>query len=121
MNHVRLPLPLPATGTCPGSFRCAVASTSHGKHVAEQQRPGGGAARCALLVVRQLSVNKGGRPAYPLKAMLRIHLMHNWFRYSGQEMEKAFDETTALHQFAGLSLERIPDETTCCACWKSMS
>ena len=25
---------------------------------------------------------EGGRPAYPLMAMLRIHLMQNWFGYS---------------------------------------
>ncbi|WP_256667610.1 MULTISPECIES: transposase [unclassified Pseudomonas] len=24
----------------------------------------------------------GGRPAYPLMAMLRVHLMQNWFGYS---------------------------------------
>lgn len=38
-------------------------------------------------------------------AMLRVHLI-------GYRMEKALDETTILLQFAGLSLERIPDETT---------
>ncbi|WP_139134118.1 transposase, partial [Pseudomonas sp. 1D4] len=25
---------------------------------------------------------EGGRPAYPLMAMLRVHLMQNWFGYS---------------------------------------
>ncbi|WJM96277.1 IS5 family transposase [Pseudomonas defluvii] len=53
-----------------------------------------------------------GRPAYPLMAMLRIHLMQNWFGYSDPAMEEALYETTILRQFAGLSLERIPDETT---------
>ncbi|QLC74835.1 IS5 family transposase [Pseudomonas sp. LPB0260] len=55
---------------------------------------------------------EGGRPAYPLLAMLRIHLMQNWFGYSDPAMEEALYETTILRQFAGLSLERIPDETT---------
>ncbi len=55
---------------------------------------------------------EGGRPAYPLMAMLRIHLMQNWFGYSDPAMEEALYETTILRQFAGLSLERIPDETT---------
>ncbi|EEW1783900.1 TPA: IS5 family transposase, partial [Escherichia coli] len=55
---------------------------------------------------------EGGRPAYPLMAMLRIHLMQNWFGYSDPAMEEALYETTSLRQFAGLSLERIPDETT---------
>ena len=55
---------------------------------------------------------EGGRPAYPLMAMLRIHLMQNWFGYSDPAMEEALYETTILRLFSGLSLERIPDETT---------
>ena len=55
---------------------------------------------------------EGGRPAYPLMAMLRVHLMQNWFGYSDPAMEEALCETTILRQFSGLSLERIPDETT---------
>ncbi len=55
---------------------------------------------------------KGGRPAYPLMAMLRVHLMQNWFGYSDPAMEDAFYETTILRKFAGLSLKQIPAETT---------
>ncbi|RPY30395.1 IS5/IS1182 family transposase, partial [Pseudomonas aeruginosa] len=55
---------------------------------------------------------EGGHPAYPLMAMLRVHLMQNWFGYSDPAMEEALYETTILRQFAGLNLERIPDETT---------
>ncbi|SDH11243.1 transposase, IS4 family /transposase, IS5 family [Pseudomonas benzenivorans] len=55
---------------------------------------------------------ESGRPSYPLMAMLRVHLMQNWFGYSDPAMEEALYETTILRQFAGLSLERIPDETT---------
>jgi IS5 family transposase len=55
---------------------------------------------------------EGGRPAYPLRAMLRVHLLQNWFGYSDPAMEEALYETTILRQFAGLSLERIPDKTT---------
>lgn len=55
---------------------------------------------------------EGGRPAYPLMAMLRVHLMQNWFSYSDPAMEEALYEATILRQFSGLSLERIPDETT---------
>lgn len=55
---------------------------------------------------------EGGRPAYPLMEMLRVHLMQNWFGYSDPAMEEALYETTILRQFSGLSLERIPDETT---------
>ncbi len=55
---------------------------------------------------------EGGRPTYPLMAMLRVHLLQNWFGYSDPAMEEALYETTILRQFAGLNLERIPDETT---------
>ncbi len=55
---------------------------------------------------------EGGRPAYPLMAMMRVHLLQNWFGYSDPAMEEALYETTILRQFAGLNLERIPDETT---------
>ncbi|GGM31190.1 hypothetical protein GCM10009425_47300 [Pseudomonas asuensis] len=54
---------------------------------------------------------KGGRPAYPLQAMLRVHLLQNWFGYSDPAMEEALYETPLLRQFAGLNLERLPDET----------
>ena len=54
-----------------------------------------------------------GRRPYPLKAMLRIHLMQNWFGLSDPAMEEALYEIGSMRQFAGLSLTRpIPDETT---------
>ncbi|QJQ11556.1 IS5 family transposase [Pseudomonas putida] len=52
------------------------------------------------------------RPPYPLMAMLRVHLMQNWFGYSDPAMEESLYETTILRQFVGLHLDRIPDETT---------
>ena len=55
---------------------------------------------------------EGGRPSYPLMAILRVHLMQNWFGYSDPAMEESLYETTILRQFAGLGLERTPDETT---------
>jgi IS5 family transposase len=64
------------------------------------------------LIEQHYPKGEGGRPAYPLMAMLRVHLMQNWFGYSDPAMEEALYETTILRQFAGLSLERIPDETT---------
>ncbi|GGK53511.1 hypothetical protein GCM10009103_54760 [Pseudomonas koreensis] len=45
-------------------------------------------------------------------AMLRVHLPPNWFGYSDPAMEEVLYETTILRQFAGLNLERTPDETT---------
>nr|WP_263145139.1 IS5 family transposase [Pseudomonas sp. RIT-PI-AD] len=66
---------------------------------------------------------ESGRPSYPLMAMLRAHLMQNWFGYSDPAMEEALYETTILRQFAGLSLERMPGETpfsTSVGCWRGM-
>ena len=53
-----------------------------------------------------------GRRPYPLQAMLRVHLMQNWFALSDPAMEEALYEIASLRTFAGLSLEAIPDETT---------
>lgn len=38
--------------------------------------------------------------------------MKNWFGYTDPAMEEALHETTILRSFSGLSLERIPNETT---------
>lgn len=53
-----------------------------------------------------------GRHPYPLKVMLKIHLMQNWFGLSDPAMEEAY-EIASMRQFAGLSLTKpIPYETT---------
>jgi IS5 family transposase len=54
----------------------------------------------------------GGLPPYQLMAMLRVHWMQNWFGYSDPAMEESLYKSTILRQFAGLNLDRIPDETT---------
>ena len=54
-----------------------------------------------------------GRRPYRLEAMLRVHLMQNWFALSDPAMEEALYEIASLRNFAGLKLsEPIPDETT---------
>jgi IS5 family transposase len=54
-----------------------------------------------------------GRRPYPIEAMLRVHLMQNWFALSDPSMEEALYEIASLRSFAGLKLsEPIPDETT---------
>ena len=54
-----------------------------------------------------------GRRPYPLMAMLRIHLVQNWYGYSDPAMEEALYEIAPIRQFAGLSLTgALPDETT---------
>jgi transposase, IS5 family len=58
--------------------------------------------------------SKGGRPAYPLATMLRIHLMQQWYSLSDPAMEDALIEVPTMRRFAGIDMisERIPDETT---------
>ena len=54
-----------------------------------------------------------GRRPYPMEAMLRPHLMQNWFALSDPAMEEALYEIVSLRNFAGLKLsESIPGETT---------
>jgi transposase, IS5 family len=60
------------------------------------------------------SSSKGGRPAYPLETMLRVHLLQQWYDLSDPAMEDALIEVPIMRRFAGIDLisERIPDETT---------
>jgi IS5 family transposase len=53
-----------------------------------------------------------GRRPYAPEAMLRVHLMQNWFALSDPGMEEALYEIASLRVFAGLDLQAIPDETT---------
>lgn len=53
-----------------------------------------------------------GRRPYPVQAMLRVHLMQNWFGLSDPAMEEALYEISSMRKFAGLTLQAIPDETT---------
>ncbi|EGH26496.1 transposase, partial [Pseudomonas amygdali pv. mori str. 301020] len=43
----------------------------------------------ALTIEPHYPTGEGGRPAYPLMAMLRVHLMQNWLGYSDPAMEEA--------------------------------
>ncbi|WEN15592.1 IS5 family transposase [Rhodanobacter sp. AS-Z3] len=71
------------------------------------------AALLALIEPVYPKAGKGRRP-YPIKTMLRVHLMQNWFGYSDPTMEEALYEVAPLRRFAGFSLARgsVPDETT---------
>jgi len=58
-------------------------------------------------------VARRGPLPYPIAAMLRVHLIQNWFGLSDPAMEEAPYEIVSMRRFAGLSLEKgIPDETT---------
>lgn len=56
---------------------------------------------------------KGRRP-YPLRTMLRIHLMQQWYALSDPAMEESLYEIASMRRFARVSLARdtVPDETT---------
>jgi transposase, IS5 family len=55
-----------------------------------------------------------GRHPYPLRTMLRVHLMQQWYALSDPAMEESLYEIASMRRFARLSLARgtIPDETT---------
>ena len=55
-----------------------------------------------------------GRKPFELEAMLRIHLMQQWFGYSDPGMEEALHDVPMLREFAGLDAgeDVMPDETT---------
>ncbi|MCX2832616.1 IS5 family transposase [Microbulbifer thermotolerans] len=53
-----------------------------------------------------------GRPPYPLSMMLRIHIMQLVYNLSDPAMEDALYEIESMRRFAGVRLDKIPDETT---------
>jgi len=56
--------------------------------------------------------NQGGRPPYPLSTMLRVHCLQLFYNLSDPGMEDALYEVESMRRFAGISLDRVPDETT---------
>ncbi|WP_287962441.1 IS5 family transposase [Alcanivorax sp.] len=63
-------------------------------------------------VARYYPKGQNGRPPYPLPAMLRVHFMQLFYNLSDPAMEDALYEIQSMRQFAGLKLDRLPDETT---------
>src|SRR5680860_982488 len=55
---------------------------------------------------------QNGRPPYPLSSMLRVHCMQLFYNLSDPAMEDALYEIESMRCFAGLKLDRLPDETT---------
>jgi transposase, IS5 family len=57
---------------------------------------------------------KGGRPAFRVETMLRIHFLQQWFGLSDPAMEEALEDTPVYWQFAQLDpgMTRLPDEST---------
>lgn len=58
------------------------------------------------------SGSQGGRPPYPLPTMLRVHCLQLFYNLSDPALEDALYEVESMRRFAGLKLDRIPDETT---------
>lgn len=69
-------------------------------------------ARLEKRIARFYPKGKNGRPPYPLATMLRVHCMQLFYNLSDPAMEDALYEIESMRRFAGLRLERIPDETT---------
>ncbi len=63
-------------------------------------------------VARYYPKGQNRRPPYPLSAMLRVHCMQLFYNLSDPAMEDALYKIESMRQFAGLKLDRLPDETT---------
>lgn len=53
-----------------------------------------------------------GRKPYPLSVMLRIHCLQLFYNLSDPAMEDALYEVQSMRQFAGITIDTVPDETT---------
>jgi IS5 family transposase len=58
--------------------------------------------------------SKGGRPAFAMETMLRIHFLQQWFGLSDPAMEEALHDVSLYCEFARLDpgAMRLPDEST---------
>lgn len=59
-----------------------------------------------------------GRPPYPLRLLLRLYLLRQWFGLSDQAAQEVAIDSIAIREFLGLGLiwggpgDTVPDETT---------
>lgn len=57
--------------------------------------------------------NKGGRPAWPARTMLKCVLLAKWFGLSDPQLEECLQDRLSFRRFVGLALnDATPDETT---------
>jgi transposase, IS5 family len=63
---------------------------------------------------REGTTAKGGRPAFAVETMLRIHFLQQWFGLSDPAMEEALHDVAMYCEFAKLDpgASRLPDEST---------
>ena len=65
-------------------------------------------------IVSKYPKSRKGRRPVPAKVMLRIYLLQQWYGLSDPAMEESLYDTESMRRFAGVSMQRIPDETTIC-------
>ena len=58
--------------------------------------------------------SRKGRPPVPARVMLRIYLIQQWYGLSDPAMEESLYDIESMRRFAGVSMQRIPDESTIC-------
>jgi IS5 family transposase len=63
-------------------------------------------------IARYYSKSLRGRKPYPLSVMLRIHCMQLFYNLSDPAMEDTLYEVQSMRQFAGVTIDTVPDETT---------
>lgn len=63
-------------------------------------------------IARCYSKSLRGRKPYPLSVMLRIHCMQLFYNLSDPAMEDTLYEVQSMRQFAGITIDTVPDETT---------
>ncbi len=68
-----------------------------------------------IQIIKQYYPKAGnGRQPMPLKRMLRIYFMQQWYGLSDPAMEDALYDIESMRRFAGIDIEtdEVPDETT---------
>jgi IS5 family transposase len=65
------------------------------------------------LIAPHAPVKATGRKPFPIEAMLRIHLLQQWFGLTDVAMEEALYDVPLYRQFAGLGgMSRLPDRVS---------
>lgn len=65
-------------------------------------------------IKRKYPKGEHGRPPVAPERLLRIYFMQQWYALSDPAMEDSLYDIESMRRFAGVDLERIPDETTIC-------
>lgn len=65
-------------------------------------------------ILTEYPKSRKGRRPIPARVMLRIYLMQQWYGLSDPAMEENLYDIESMRRFAGVSMQRIPDETTLC-------